>query len=222
MEISPELESKLEQIAKLPRVARAGIVFGTSIIVAASYYFMWYSGTQTQLQQLRVQEAELQRKLGEVRSVTSNLAAFEEEITQLEGKLARVLRQLPNKKELEVLLTDVSNLGKTVGIEIKRLLCGGADLDRARRAIPRPGALLRLGGQAAAHREHGLAFHRSCRGERGRDAPPGLWNRHDVPIYRPPGQCIAGASGCRRVARGGERENFRHSHGSRRAGHDRV
>jgi type IV pilus assembly protein PilO len=119
MEISPELESKLEQIAKLPRVARAGIVFGTSIIVAASYYFMWYSGTQTQLQQLRVQEAELQRKLGEVRSVTSNLAAFEEEITQLEGKLARVLRQLPNKKELEVLLTDVSNLGKTVGIEIK-------------------------------------------------------------------------------------------------------
>jgi type IV pilus assembly protein PilO len=119
MEISPELESKLEQIAKLPRVARAGIVFGTSIIVAASYYFMWYSGTQTELQQLRVQEAELQRKLGEVRSVTSNLAAFEEEITQLEGKLARVLRQLPNKKELEVLLTDVSNLGKTVGIEIK-------------------------------------------------------------------------------------------------------
>jgi type IV pilus assembly protein PilO len=46
-------------------------------------------------------------------------AVFEEEITQLEGKLARVLRQLPNKKELEVLLTDVSNLGKTVGIEIK-------------------------------------------------------------------------------------------------------
>jgi len=119
MEMSSELEGKLEQIAKLPRAARVGIVFGISVIVAASYYFMWYSGTQTQLQSLRVQEAELQRKLGEVRSVASNLAAFEEEIIQLKGKLARVLRQLPNKKELEVLLTDVSNLGKTVGIEIK-------------------------------------------------------------------------------------------------------
>ena len=119
MEMSSELEGKLEQIAKLPRAARVGIVFGISVIVAASYYFMWYSGTQTQLQNLRVQEAELQRKLGEVRSVASNLAAFEEEIIQLKGKLARVLRQLPNKKELEVLLTDVSNLGKTVGIEIK-------------------------------------------------------------------------------------------------------
>jgi type IV pilus assembly protein PilO len=119
MEMSSELEGKLDQVAKLPRAARAGIVFGISLTVAALYYFVWYSGTQTQLQELRVQEAALQRKLGEVRSVASNLEAFEEEITQLEGKLARVLRQLPNKKELEVLLTDVSNLGKTVGIEIK-------------------------------------------------------------------------------------------------------
>ena len=119
MEMSPELEGKLDQIAKLPRAVRVGIVFGISAIVAASYYFMSYSGTQTQLQDLRVREAELQRKLGEVRSVASNLIAFEEEIGQLEGKLARVLRQLPNKKQLEVLLTDVSNLGKTVGIEIK-------------------------------------------------------------------------------------------------------
>ena len=119
MEMSSELEGKLDQIAKLPRAARVGIVFGVSVIAAVSYYFMGYSGTQTELQNLWVQEAELQRKLGEVRSVASNLAAFEEEITQLEGKLARVLRQLPNKKELEVLLTDVSNLGKTVGIEIK-------------------------------------------------------------------------------------------------------
>ncbi len=119
MEISPDLESKLDQVAKLPRAARAGIVFCVSTIVAVSYYFMAYSVVQTQLQDLRLQEAELQRKLGEVRSVASNIAAFEEEIAQLEGKLGRALRQLPNKKQLEVLLTDVSNLGKTVGIEIK-------------------------------------------------------------------------------------------------------
>ena len=30
-----------------------------------------------------------------------------------------MLRQLPNETELEVLLTDISNLGKTAGIEIK-------------------------------------------------------------------------------------------------------
>jgi type IV pilus assembly protein PilO len=54
-----------------------------------------------------------------VRSVASNLPAFEQEIGELELKLADALRQLPDRKQLEVLLTDISNLGKTVGIEIK-------------------------------------------------------------------------------------------------------
>jgi type IV pilus assembly protein PilO len=54
-----------------------------------------------------------------VRSVAGNLQDFEEEIARLELKLSSVLRQLPDKKELEVLLTDISNLGKQAGIEIK-------------------------------------------------------------------------------------------------------
>ena len=67
---------------------------------------------------MRARELELQRKLSEVRSVASNIEAFAEEIAELEMKLNRILRQLPNKKQLEVLLTDISNLGKTSGIEI--------------------------------------------------------------------------------------------------------
>jgi type IV pilus assembly protein PilO len=60
----------------------------------------------------------LQRKLSEVRLVAGNIAAFETEIEGLSLKLKKALRQLPNEKQLEVLLTDISNLGKTAGIEI--------------------------------------------------------------------------------------------------------
>jgi type IV pilus assembly protein PilO len=119
MEISPELEGKLDRIARLPRGARIALVFGVSAAVAFGYYFMSYSANHDELARLRVKEAELQRKLGEVRSVASNLPAFEQEIGELELKLADALRQLPDRKQLEVLLTDISNLGKTVGIEIK-------------------------------------------------------------------------------------------------------
>jgi type IV pilus assembly protein PilO len=68
---------------------------------------------------LRAQELELQRKLSEVRSIAANIGAFETEITQLEAQLSVALRQLPNEKQLEVLLADISNLGKTAGVEIK-------------------------------------------------------------------------------------------------------
>ena len=119
MEVSPQLQSRLDQIAKLPQGARAAIMAGIVALVVGTYYFGIYSSMAERLEGLRANELELQRKLSEVRSVAANLAAFEEEIANLELKLSKVLRQLPNEKELEVLLTDISNLGKKSGIEIK-------------------------------------------------------------------------------------------------------
>ena len=118
MDINAEVQAKLELVAKLPRAARMGILAGIVVILCGSYYFLVYSASHDDLVRMRARELELQRKLSEVRSVASNIEAFAEEIAQLETKLERILRQLPNKKQLEVLLTDISNLGKTAGIVI--------------------------------------------------------------------------------------------------------
>lgn len=119
MEVSPELQNRLDQVAKLSRGARLGIVAGLCGALAAGYYFMVFEARNAELVQLRAQEVELQRKLSEVRSIAANIAAFEAEITDLEIKLAAALRQLPNEKQLEVLLADISNLGKTAGVSIR-------------------------------------------------------------------------------------------------------
>jgi type IV pilus assembly protein PilO len=119
MEVSPGLQSQLDQIAKLSKGARIGILCGICAMIAAGYYFGFYSGEYERLTTLRAQELELQRKLSEVRSIAANIGAFEAEITQLEAQLAVALRQLPNEKQLEVLLADISNLGKNAGVEIK-------------------------------------------------------------------------------------------------------
>jgi type IV pilus assembly protein PilO len=119
MEVSPGLQSRLDQLAKLPRGARMGILAGIAVLIGAAYYFGYYQGEHEKLMTLRTQELELQRKLSEVRSIAANIGAFEAEITQLQAQLAVALRQLPNEKQLEVLLADISNLGKTAGIKIK-------------------------------------------------------------------------------------------------------
>jgi type IV pilus assembly protein PilO len=119
MEASSELQSRLEQLAKLPKGARIGILAAIAVAISAGYYFMVFEAKNERLQVLRTQELELQRKLSEVRSVAANIAAFEEEIAVMEAELTVALRQLPNEKQLEVLLADVSNLGKTAGVEIR-------------------------------------------------------------------------------------------------------
>jgi type IV pilus assembly protein PilO len=119
MEVSSEVQGKLDGFLKLPKAVRAGVTLAIAGLVAAGYVFGVYQNSREELVQLHTQEQELQRKLSEVRSVASNVEAFELEIDQLEARLKLVIRQLPNKKQLEVLLTDISNLGKKVGIEIK-------------------------------------------------------------------------------------------------------
>jgi type IV pilus assembly protein PilO len=119
MELNPNVQSRLEQIARLPAGVRWGIIISIGALFALVYFLVVYRDTSTRLDKMRAQEFELQRRLSEVRSIAANLHEFEQEIARLELKLSKVLRQLPDNKELEVLLTDISNAGKKSGIEIK-------------------------------------------------------------------------------------------------------
>ncbi len=119
MEVNEDLRAKLDQIAKLPSAARAALMSALVLLLAGGYFFLVYQDASENLAVMRAQEMELERKLSEVRSIAANIDEFREEIDDLELQLSKVLRQLPDKKEIEVLLTDISNLGKTAGIEIK-------------------------------------------------------------------------------------------------------
>ena len=106
MELSPTLQARLDQVAKLPAAVRYGILVVLAGMLGAAYFFLMYQDAQKNLDTLHAQELELQRKLSEVRSIAANIHEFEEEIANLELKLQRVLRQLPNEREIEVVLTD--------------------------------------------------------------------------------------------------------------------
>ncbi|MBW2714701.1 MAG: type 4a pilus biogenesis protein PilO [Deltaproteobacteria bacterium] len=119
MEISAEAQEKIDKVLKLPKAARIGILAGIGVLICSGYYFGLYQEVSQELDRLQSEEANLQRKLSEVRLIAGNIDAFKTEISGLEIKLKKALRQLPNEKQLEVLLTDISNLGKTAGVEIR-------------------------------------------------------------------------------------------------------
>jgi len=119
MEISAGTQENIDKVLKLPKAVRMGALAGIGVLLCAGYFFGSYQDSSLELDRLRSEEANLQRKLSEVRLVAGNIDAFEAEINQLETKLKKALRQLPNEKQLEVLLTDISNLGKTAGVEIR-------------------------------------------------------------------------------------------------------
>ena len=89
------------------------------MLVLGSYGWFFYRPASVERAAAEAKERDLERKVSEVRAIVANIAAFEQEIEEMEKRLKQALRQLPDSKELPGLLTDVSSLGKDAGLEFK-------------------------------------------------------------------------------------------------------
>ncbi len=89
------------------------------VLVLGGYVYFFYTPMSKSLTAVRDQQHNLERKLREVQAVAGNLESYQQKIADLEEQLAIALRQLPNSKELPVLLTDISSLGKNAGLDFK-------------------------------------------------------------------------------------------------------
>ena len=59
--------------------------------------------------------------MDDARAVAANIPAVESEIAGMEHDLDLALKQLPNRKQFEDLLQDISTAGKKVGVTIKSI-----------------------------------------------------------------------------------------------------
>jgi type IV pilus assembly protein PilO len=109
----------LEQLERLPTVARYGIRAAIAVLVVVIYWFTMAGGANERLTQLEGQLTKIQNEISEARAVASNLKSFQEKREELQGQLDAALSQLPNSKELPGLLTDMSSLGKKSGLEVR-------------------------------------------------------------------------------------------------------
>jgi type IV pilus assembly protein PilO len=121
LDMNVDFDEKLEQLAKIPKAIRLAVVCALLAGIAGAYWYMSYQPAQARRAELVAQSQELQRALNNARSVANNLPAFEAEVAELERDLDLALKQLPNRKQFEDLLQDISTAGKKVGVAIKTI-----------------------------------------------------------------------------------------------------
>ncbi len=120
-ELNIDFDEKLEQLAKVPKPIRLAVVSAVLVAIAAGYWFLAYQPDQEVRRGLVARAQELQRSLNNARSIANNVPGFEAEVAGLERDLALALKQLPNRKQFEDLLRDISTTGKKVGVTIKSI-----------------------------------------------------------------------------------------------------
>ena len=85
-------------------------------VLGATYYFD-IQHMQLQLESERAKEPELKAKIVEKQQLAANLDAYKAQLAEMEQTLQAILRQLPNKKEIENLIVDVAQTSLADGLK---------------------------------------------------------------------------------------------------------
>ncbi|MBK7947716.1 MAG: type 4a pilus biogenesis protein PilO [Deltaproteobacteria bacterium] len=116
-----DMDAQMERLGKVPKTIRLAVVSGFLVAIAGAYWHLSYRPVQAQRNELVLRAQELQRNLNNARAVAANIPAVEAEIDGMEKDLELALKQLPNRKQFEDLLQDISTAGKKVGVAIKSI-----------------------------------------------------------------------------------------------------
>ena len=119
------MEQLIDRINKLAAPAKAGIIAGIILVLTAGTYFLFISDLEVTLDQLKSEQESKDRTLAEKQLIADNLNDKRKEMDALEQKLQEALTQLPEKKDIEELLSQLSDVGKKSGLEISRVTPSG-------------------------------------------------------------------------------------------------
>ena len=85
-------------------------------IVLAGWWFDWRSGMET-LAAAKQKETELRGVFTTKKNQAINLAAYKSQLADIEQAFGALLKQLPNKREMDALITDVNQAGLGRGLQ---------------------------------------------------------------------------------------------------------
>ncbi len=112
----------MNKINKLPQNQKIALLAGIIVLMLGLYWYIFFQSKQQELAAANGKLVQMQNQLAEDRTLAADLPRFKAELKRLQAELDQALRQLPNNKELPVLLTDITTLGKNAGMEFKSFI----------------------------------------------------------------------------------------------------
>lgn len=109
----------LKKIGSAPLSVKIAIIVVLCIALAAAGYFLDTTKQKIELEKNIAEEQELRHIFVTKQAKAANLEAYKQQLDDMQTSFGTLLRQLPNKTEIETLLTDISQTGISAGLEIE-------------------------------------------------------------------------------------------------------
>ena len=111
------MDPNIEKIIKLPTKQKILILLLVTIIESAALVWFLYIPKNNELNELTEKLTKLQGEIAEKTRVVNNLPKTQLEYEQLNRELAQALTELPNSREIPSLLTNITDVGKSSGLD---------------------------------------------------------------------------------------------------------
>ena len=108
----------LKKIGAAPLPVKIGIIVVLCIALVVAAYFLDTTKQKAQLDKVIAEEQGLRTIFSAKQAKAANLEAYKQQLDEMRTSFGTLLRQLPNKTEIETLLTDISQTGISAGLEI--------------------------------------------------------------------------------------------------------
>ena len=100
----------------LPKAVVLGLVF--LLIVVAGAFFDWRDQLEA-LDKVQDDEVKLRQAYAEKKAKAVNLELYVQQLREIEQSFGALLKQLPNKSEMDALLTDINQAGLGRGLQFE-------------------------------------------------------------------------------------------------------
>jgi len=108
-----------KNIANLaPSVKAVFLAILLVLIILAGYWFLW-NPSIAELDQVKTKEVELRKVFLDKKSQAINLDAYKQQMAEIQSTFGALLRQLPDKSQMDGLLTDINQAGLQRGLEFE-------------------------------------------------------------------------------------------------------
>lgn len=109
----------LKNIGSAPKAVKIAALIFIFIAVLVAGYFLKITDMNKQLASLESKEQTLRQSFDKMQGTAVNLDAYTQQLEDMRKSFGALLRQLPDKTEIESLLTDISQTGIAAGLEIE-------------------------------------------------------------------------------------------------------
>jgi type IV pilus assembly protein PilO len=109
----------LKTVADWPLGAKLGLLgILLALLVAGGWWFLWSPALES-LNASKEKEAELKSAYVTKKGQAINLEAYKKQYADIQQSFAALLKQLPNKQEMDALVTDVNQAGLGRGLQFE-------------------------------------------------------------------------------------------------------